>query len=227
MFISRKSNAISSRKTSGLIACLKKGIEAAPEGPKAAQMKGVMQRFAPMAEALETIAKIKPELEKAEGIERAKILDQLIEAYSKVGMFASSVKGTAGYRRLDQGNPLARRRQQGGLEKQVRIQATRHRSRQAHDGEKIRRSGSESRQGAALAGITPEQTQEGLMSKANIYLMQKDFEKGIESFKKALEAAPESPRAALIKRIIQNVEEQQKKTAEEAKKDEPKPEEKK
>jgi thioredoxin-related protein len=212
----------------GLIACLKKGIEAAPEGPKAAQMKGVMQRFAPMAEALETIAKIKPELEKAEGIERAKIFDQLIEAYSKAGMFASTVKGTppdiAAWTKeilsLDADN-------KAGLKNKYEFKQLVTEAGKLMMAKKFDEAGANLDKALALAGITPEQTQEGLMSKANIYLMQKDFEKGIESFKKALEAAPESPRAALIKRIIQNVEEQQKKTAEEAKKDQPKPEEKK
>jgi thiol-disulfide isomerase/thioredoxin len=63
----------------GLIACLRKGIEAAPEGPKAEQMKGMMDRYVEAAESQKAMVTIRTDLEKATGIDRVKLLDKLIE----------------------------------------------------------------------------------------------------------------------------------------------------
>ncbi|MGA2060521.1 MAG: thioredoxin family protein, partial [Thermoguttaceae bacterium] len=64
----------------GFVACLKKAIEEVPDGPRVESLKKALQTYAPMAEKQEAIAKIKAELEKAEGLDRAKILDKLVEA---------------------------------------------------------------------------------------------------------------------------------------------------
>jgi thioredoxin-related protein/Tfp pilus assembly protein PilF len=208
------------RDLPGLMACLKKGIDAAPEGPKAPQMKAISQRFAPAAEAVETIAKKRPELEKAEGLDRAKIIDELIEAYAKVGMFAASVKGeapdiaawTKEIATLDADN-------KAGLKNKYEFKQLVTDAGRQMVAKKFDEAEANIEKALALTGIAPEQMQDGLMAKGNLFLMQKDYDKSLETFKKALEAAPESPRAAIIKRITLNVEQQQKADEDAKKKD--------
>jgi hypothetical protein len=57
---------------------------------KVAQTK--IDRLKPIVEALETLAKLKPQLETAEGLDRAKLLDKLVEAQSKCVMAMPSQK---------------------------------------------------------------------------------------------------------------------------------------
>ena len=73
-----------SKDFAGLVACLKKGVEAAPDSAKAANLKGMIARFAKQAEAQEAVAKLKADLEKATGLDRAKLLDRLIDAYARL-----------------------------------------------------------------------------------------------------------------------------------------------
>ena len=64
-------------------------LEVTPEGPEAAKINKELQRLAHVAEVLEKIAKIKPDLDKAEGVERAKLLDQLTDLYPTICGFPS------------------------------------------------------------------------------------------------------------------------------------------
>jgi tetratricopeptide (TPR) repeat protein len=216
------------RDLAGMMACLKKGIEAAPEGPKAADMKGIMQRFAPMAEAQETIAKIKPDLDKAEGLERAKLLDQLITAYGKLGMFANAVKGEApdinGWTKeiiaLDADN-------KAGLKNKYEFSRIVLEGNMLLREKKFEEALSTIDKALALTGISPEQIQEGQMAKGMNYLAQKEYQKCLDCYNKAVEAAPQGPRVGFLKRMVNDVEGQMKKAQEQSKKEEQKPEEKK
>ncbi len=72
------------RDFAAVVAALNKAVEAAPESDQVAQFKQMIERFTPMAEVQAALAKLKTEVEKAEGLERAKILDQMVEAQSKL-----------------------------------------------------------------------------------------------------------------------------------------------
>ena len=76
----------------------------------------------------------------------------------------------------------------------------------------------------ALAGITPVQTQEALMAQGQIYMAQREYDKSMASFKKAIEAAPQGPRVAMLNRLTQYAEQQ--KAADAANKEQPKADEK-
>ena len=61
------------------LACLKKGVKEIKTAPEADKLADLVKQIQPMAEAQETVIKLKPELENAKGIDRAKILDKLVE----------------------------------------------------------------------------------------------------------------------------------------------------
>ena len=71
----------------GIVACLKQAHEAAPDTEKGSAIQDMLQRFSPVAEAQATVTKIKAELDKAEGLDRAKLLEQMIDARSKLAQF--------------------------------------------------------------------------------------------------------------------------------------------
>jgi hypothetical protein len=71
----------------GLVALLKKARDLAPHSAKAKEIEPMLKRFEPVADAQETVAKLKPELEKSQGLDRAKLLDQLIEAQTTLSQF--------------------------------------------------------------------------------------------------------------------------------------------
>jgi len=73
------------------VACLKKGIAAIGDGPQANQLKSMLPQFQPMADAQVTIAKLKPELKNVKGLDRAKTLDKLIEAWDKINRMTKDI----------------------------------------------------------------------------------------------------------------------------------------
>ncbi len=76
----------------GLVALLTKARDVAPDSPKAKEIEPMLKRFEPVADAQETFARLKPELEKAQGLDRAKLLDQLIEAQDKFSPFIPAMR---------------------------------------------------------------------------------------------------------------------------------------
>jgi len=70
------------------VACLNKAREAAPEGPKAADIAEAVKRYAPLAETQQAIADLTAELASAEGPARARALDRLVDAQVKFGQLA-------------------------------------------------------------------------------------------------------------------------------------------
>jgi thioredoxin-related protein len=73
----------------GVLKCLEQAVDAAPDSPEAAQAKAMIARFKPMAEAQEAMTKLKGQLEKSEGLDRAKLLDKLVDAQTRLLMFNS------------------------------------------------------------------------------------------------------------------------------------------
>ena len=69
-------------------------------------------------EAQEFIAQNMDAAEKASGPERARLLDQLVEASAKLAMYGSKIPPEK-ICRMAKRNPRTRRRQQGGLEDQI------------------------------------------------------------------------------------------------------------
>jgi thioredoxin-related protein len=67
---------------------LKMALDAAPDGPRAAAIKSMLERFEERAKQEEAALKLKEELDKADGPERLKLLDKAIDAYAKTSFHA-------------------------------------------------------------------------------------------------------------------------------------------
>jgi thioredoxin-related protein/Tfp pilus assembly protein PilF len=231
----------------GFVACLKKAIEAAPDGPKVESIKKALLTYAPMAEKQEIIVKIKADIEKAEGLDRAKLLDKLVEAQESLApasMVAASMGGGGAARvppmlsgmpsgsidsesiekwskeivALDADN-------KAGLKQKYELRALIAESDILHKQQKPKEAQAVIDKALALPNLTDEQKQNTLFLKANIYLYAKDMQNSLDNYKKALEVSPEGQFASVIKTRITMLEkamERQKSKADgsDAKKDE-------
>ena len=72
------------RDFTGIVKCLQRTIEVDPNSHDASQAKTMIERFKPIVDAQEAVAKLKSQLDGAEGLDRAKMLDKLIEAQMKL-----------------------------------------------------------------------------------------------------------------------------------------------
>jgi thioredoxin-related protein len=68
----------------GMISCMKKASKLQGNSSKVSYFLNNLSFFAPKAEAQATIERVEPKLDKAVGIERGKLLNQLIDAYQAV-----------------------------------------------------------------------------------------------------------------------------------------------
>jgi thioredoxin-related protein len=206
---------------------MKKALEAAPESDQAAELKGRIDTLTTIVEDQTKMVKDLEGLEKSAGIERAKILDTLIEDHKKLLMYGASKatppeinKWTAEIIELDADNAA-------GLKLKYEFTTLINEASVLAREKKFEEGLAAIDKALALTGITPEQKQDGLIAKGLNYLNQKNFEKSVDAFKQAEEAAPQGPSVGNAKAYRAVAEQQQKKkAAEQAKKDEPKPEEK-
>jgi len=70
------------------LACMSKAREAAPDGPKAGDIDEAVKRYAPLAEAQKAVNRLTAEADAAKGLERARLLDQLVDAQFKFGQLS-------------------------------------------------------------------------------------------------------------------------------------------
>ena len=68
----------------GVVKCLQRAIEADPKSRDASQAKAMIEQFKPIVDAQGAVARLKSRLDGAEGLERAKLLDKLIDAQVKL-----------------------------------------------------------------------------------------------------------------------------------------------
>ncbi len=72
------------RDFKGIVKCMQQAIDVAPNSRDASEAKAAIERFKPIVDAQEAVAKLKSQLDGAEGLGRAKLLDKLIEAQMKL-----------------------------------------------------------------------------------------------------------------------------------------------
>lgn len=76
----------------GVVDCLKQARAAAPESTLAQSIESMLERFAPKAEAQAKVAQLTAEAEKAQGVDRAKVLDQIVDATKVLGSASRNPK---------------------------------------------------------------------------------------------------------------------------------------
>jgi thioredoxin-related protein len=209
------------------VACLKKAIEADPDGRKVESIKKALATYGPMAEKQEIIVKIKAELEKAEGLDRAKLLDKLVEAQELLvpPTMPVMVMGGAGGVKVP---PMLSGLPTGVIDSEsiakwskeiVALDADNkaelkhkyeYRGLLAEADILLKQDPTEAQtiidKALALPNLTDEQKQNTLFLKGNIYLYAKDIQNSLDCYKKALEASPEGSIASIIKMRITSLE---------------------
>ena len=76
----------------GVIRCLNQAREAAPESAQVSNIDVMLKRFTPMADAQAAFAGVKKELDTAAGLDRARVLDRLIDAQTKLNKLVPDPK---------------------------------------------------------------------------------------------------------------------------------------
>ena len=189
------------RKFANVVATLKLAKEAAPESSVVKHIDDGIAQFTKVAEAQETAAKLEAGLASAKGIDRAKLLDKLVEANQKLLQFDPEAHDKIGswtkeIVALDPDN-------KAGLKKKYQFKAV------LADATSLIRAGKSDEANAALdkalasEGISPDETQQVEFLKAQVAFRQSDREQGVVHLKKALAAAPDSELAATLKMMIQ------------------------
>jgi protein disulfide-isomerase len=186
----------------GLVACLTKAQEAAPDSPKAAQLTPMIEQFKDIAATQEALTKIKADLEKAEGIERAKLLDQLIDAEEK--LMGSPASGTTAEElaKLSQEVIAIDADNKAGLKQKHEIRIVLSDVMKLFKEEKTAEAGELIDKALATPDLKPEQLQELHCVRGNCYIRTGDIQKGLESLKKAMDAAPEGRLVPVITDMI-------------------------
>jgi Tfp pilus assembly protein PilF len=192
---------------SGVVDSLNKAIEAAPQSGKVANLKRMVERFAELADAQQSVAKLKSQLADAKGLERAKLLDQLIEATGKLG-------GVTGEDGGEQADKWAKEivaldaENKAGLKTKYEFKVLMSEAGGALRADKVEQALKSIEKALAIQGLKPEQIQEANVALAICYLSQQEFQKAIDACKKALEALPDGQNVPLIKAIMRQAETQ-------------------
>lgn len=201
----------------GVISCLKKALEAAPKSDQASQIKGMIEQFSEAADAQEATIKIKADLKNAKGLDRAKLLDQLVDAQKKLAQFVPDRDLAKELEEWSKEIVSLDPENKAGLKSKYEFHILLVEAQKLHRDGKGTEAQAAIDKALALPGIKGDQVQEAQVAKGSIYFGEQEFQKSGDSFKKALDAAPESPMAPQIKMMIERCEAAAKKTAHEDK----------
>jgi tetratricopeptide (TPR) repeat protein len=187
----------------GVVACLKQAAEAAPDSSKATAIQEMLQQFAPAAEAQEAVAKLKGQLETAQGLDRARVLDQLLDARTTLSRSVPDpelARDTDTWAReiveLDAQN-------EAGLTSKYGVRVLLADARQLLRDQKLDEAHAALDKALAIPGVAGEPLLELHLAKAKCYAAQEEFENSIDACQKAIEAAPASGRAQSVRSQMQ------------------------
>ena len=165
-----------------------------PGGPKdyLKQLAGLMKTYQSLAGL--------PQLPAATGLDRAKLLDQLIDAYNgldnKIGDIAGWQKEIVA---LDSHN-------KAGLKRKYEFQIYLNNAQRALGAAKPAAAETAIDKALALPGLKPPQIQRATIVKSKCCLARKDYQASLACLRKALDAAPKGPDADALKALIQRSE---------------------
>ena len=166
-----------------------------PDGPEK-----YVAHLAEFVKTHDSILKMRTELAKVQGLDRAKLLDQLVEAYGKLDNEIDELDAWGKeIVALDADN-------KAGLKGKYQFRVL-----VAEAGKLLREKKFDEAQAVlgkvlAIPALTGEQVQEARFTQGTCYLTQEDYQKAADSFKKALEAAPDGPRAPAAKTMLSRAE---------------------
>ncbi len=178
------------------IAALKQAKQVDPKGKEVEMIDELIGQYGKMADAEETIKKLEPELPKSGGLDRAKLLDTLINAKQELPPNPDAVgditKWTKEIISLDADN-------KAGLKRKYQFQTSLSDAAELAQAGKVDEARAAVSKALAMPGISGEDTQQGLIFKAKLA---PDKNGAVDCMKKALAAAPESEIAPRLKERI-------------------------
>jgi thioredoxin-related protein len=206
--------AIAEKKLGDVMAALKLAKEAAPQSEKAKEIGDMIREFSKMGEAKEAAAGLEAGLDKAEGLDRAKLLDKLLDTQQKFAAIdpqadSKNKKWTREIVALDPEN-------KAGLKKKYECKAI-----LIEVQELLRaRQGDEAvaalERALEIKDLSGEDAQAVKFVKAQICFAQEDNDQGVTFLKQALAAAPAGHYAPTIKAQLAHFRKMKRQAAREA-----------
>jgi tetratricopeptide (TPR) repeat protein len=158
-------------------------------------------------------------------MERAKLLDQLIDANGKLVPFGSSKIAPTQVRKWQDEIVQLDADGKGGFKIKYEFPRIVREASTLASKKKFDEAQATLDKVLAVSGIAPQQIQEGMLYKGIFYRQENNSAKALECFDKALKAAPEGRYAPTIKVLAQQAQQKAKKAGEPAKKEESKTQE--
>ncbi len=192
--------AFSEKKLSDAVAALKLAKEAAPDSPMAKRIEAGIKQFSKIAEAQEEANKLEAGLDKVTGLDKAKLLDKLIDAKQKLVQVdpearASIEAWTKEIIKLDADD-------KAGLKKKYQFKAALADAAELMQAHKTDEANVALDKALETAGASGEDVQAAQFLKARIALMDHNNVQGVKHLKLALDAAPTSEMAPYIKMLL-------------------------
>jgi thioredoxin-related protein len=190
----------------GILRSLKQAVDAAPESPKVAGIKATMARFKEVAEAQQSVARLKADLKQSKGPDRARLLDKLIDARSTVSRFVPDETLSEDMEKWSKEIAVLDPQNKTGLKKKFEFRALMTESERLLMKGKSRESQEAAGKALAISGLTGAQLQQARFVQGRCCISQNDLAGAVDCFKKALNAAEDGPLAPVLKNLIQRCE---------------------
>ena len=192
------------KKFAELVAALKGAKEAAPDSRMAPQIDALILQFAKVAEAQEAAEKLEADLAKSAGLDRAKLLDKLVDIKRKLVRFdpaarKSIKKWTQEIIALDADN-------KAGLKKKHELKLTLDDVEQLIEQRKTNEAGMALDRVLESEGISGDERQQAEYLKAHLAYMRGNQDEAATHLKKALEAAPKGELAPMVEKMLRQYE---------------------
>ena len=196
------------------VAALKSAKEADPQSQMGKRIDGYILQFSKVAEAQTAAEKLEAGLKDAAGLDRAKLLDKLIDAKQKLAQFDPDshlqiAKWTKEIIALDADGAA-------GLKKKYQFKAALADAGELIQARKFDEANVALDKALETAGKAGDEVQAGLFMKAQVSLMQQKNSQGVQCLKKALAAAPEGQYAPIIKNMLARFDKSKKPAVKEA-----------
>jgi thioredoxin-related protein len=190
-------------KFADVMATLKSAKEAAPASQMSKQIDGMIEHFTKIAEAEEAAKKLEAELANAQGLDRARLLDKLITAKEKLPESPQAAEAVQKWTKeiveLDADN-------KAGLKPKYQFNLALSSALDLARNGKTDDAGPAIDKALAIAGVGGEELQKGYFFKAQLAGQNHRLDEELSCLKNALDAAPKSEIAPMIKQMIGQVE---------------------
>jgi thiol-disulfide isomerase/thioredoxin len=188
------------------VAALQAAFDAAPESPKAASIKAAVQRLGALAKAETAALDLKAKAKLVSGVERMKLLDQVIEAYAKIGNRLQGKDQSADVQKWCKEIITLDPENKAGLKRKYEFRVTLDEARTDFLSRKFAEAEKVVDMVLALKDLSTDEHQRAALLKSNCCVARKDYQASIDCLRKAMAAAPNGPNVAYLKALIQRSE---------------------